>query len=326
LTVGSVTDPRPAGATTNGITTGGNDLYLQTGGLLTIAQNIAVGAGTVELNSAAGATETTGAMTGTNLLLVGTGVYDLQNASNNFVMIAANVTGDVSYIDADDITVGTVSDPRPGGLPTVGVTVASDFYLESLAGSIYLAELTQASGSVQMFAYNSILDRNNEAGDPSDISGFDPASLTTWDIIAGNDSVLVAYNGTVGAALNPIEVQITGALDVYGGGVDPVTGLISVNLVGTLTEPPAPFNIPGAYNGWVPPGLMLWNWRVVGGVPIYMWNTAISQDNIYLTTEPDFFNEVLLKVLLDNWFKPAPAPYKIDDKLRKKIDGLVILK
>src|SRR4030043_340077 len=64
LTVGTVTDPRPAGVPTNGITTGGNDLYLQTGGALAVNQAITAGAGTIELNSGGGATQAA-ATTGT---------------------------------------------------------------------------------------------------------------------------------------------------------------------------------------------------------------------------------------------------------------------
>ncbi|MEW6486100.1 MAG: hypothetical protein AB1423_16055, partial [Pseudomonadota bacterium] len=132
LTVGTVTDPRPAGAPTNGITTGGNDLYLQTGGALAINQAITTGAGTIELNVTAGGATQAAAITGSNLLLMGTGIFDLRNAGNNVTTIAANVTGDIYYNDADTLTVGSVTDPRPAGAPTNGITTGgNDLYLQT---------------------------------------------------------------------------------------------------------------------------------------------------------------------------------------------------
>ncbi|MFA4854449.1 MAG: hypothetical protein WC616_03765 [Candidatus Omnitrophota bacterium] len=107
LTVGTVITST---GTTAGITTGGNDVILNTGNTLTIANDIDAGTGTVTLNpTAGGATETTGKILAANLLLTGGGTFTLNNAFNNVDILAANITGLLTYQDTDALTIGSVS-------------------------------------------------------------------------------------------------------------------------------------------------------------------------------------------------------------------------
>src|SRR4029078_7048588 len=77
LIVGSVT---ANATTTNGITTGGNDVTLTAGGLLTIANNITATAATVDIN-AAGVTEAGGIISSDKLRLQGTGAFTLTGSN-----------------------------------------------------------------------------------------------------------------------------------------------------------------------------------------------------------------------------------------------------
>jgi hypothetical protein len=86
--------------------------------------------GVVGLSTATGTTETVALMAGgsvnqdggaditsTNLLLLGTGGYTLTNSGNDVSTLAANVTNAVSYTDANDLTIGSVTDPRANASP-----------------------------------------------------------------------------------------------------------------------------------------------------------------------------------------------------------------
>ncbi|MCM8806144.1 MAG: filamentous hemagglutinin N-terminal domain-containing protein [Candidatus Omnitrophica bacterium] len=201
--------------------------------------------------------------------------------------------------------------------------------------SPYIAPTLLATNSVELYAIGAIVDRNNEI----DADTNDPSTL---DIQAGGTSVLYSYEGWIGEPYNPIEIAITdGHLYVYAGGLDPQTNLTSVNLTGTIV----PYGIPEAYEGLVPPGLILFNYRVVGGsgqggalVPpgylwagaggelINYWNTSIAQDNMGIANEPGYFYRIMQKVLLGDWFEPEEAPYSIDEALRQIIEGIVLLK
>ncbi|MCM8759813.1 MAG: hypothetical protein NC906_08605, partial [Candidatus Omnitrophica bacterium] len=196
-----------------------------------------------------------------------------------------------------------------------------------------------AQGSVELYATQEIVDRNNEGDENTN----DPATI---DIVAGRDSVLYSEYGWIGEPNNPIEINIDGEypqghLYVYAGGLDPYTLKTSVNLAGYII----PYGIPEAFNGLVPPGLILFNYRVVGGsgddgglLPpgflwagpgielINYWNTSIAQNNIGIANEPGYFGRIMQKVLFETWFEPEEAPYIIDEALRQIIEGIVLVK
>ncbi|MEW6486099.1 MAG: hypothetical protein AB1423_16050, partial [Pseudomonadota bacterium] len=217
LTVGSVTDPRPAGAPTNGITTGGNDLYLQTGGALAINQAIVAGAGTVLLNVTAGGATQTAAITGTNLLLLGTGLFDLQNAGNDVDTIAANITGgDLYFRDTDGLNVGSATDPRPGSPlgTTNGITTGGNDLALLTGNTITINQPINVGAGVVMM--------NTTAGGVNQVAG----------AITGA-SILLIGTGTFNLPLNTNDVDtiaanITGALTYHDA--DGLT-------IGSVTDP-----------------------------------------------------------------------------------------
>src|SRR5438477_153450 len=98
--------------TTRGITSGGNDVKLtvQAGGV-SMAAALATGAGDLTLNVVGPVTQTaTGVITGTGLQLLGSGTVNLDQAANNVVTLAANYSGTISYLDANGLAVGAVTD------------------------------------------------------------------------------------------------------------------------------------------------------------------------------------------------------------------------
>jgi MBG domain (YGX type)/YDG domain len=93
--------------------------------------SIAVGAGTITLNSA-GTILNSGALTGANLVLLGANAnYTLTNSGNAVTTIAAN-TGSLNYSQTGDLTVGTVG-------ATVGVTASGTVKLVSNGGNLIIA-------------------------------------------------------------------------------------------------------------------------------------------------------------------------------------------
>ena len=102
---------------TAGITTGGNNLRLQTGGALTQTASI----------SASG------------LELLGTGPITLTDPANSVATIAANTTGAVSYRDTDALVVGTV-----GG--TAGITTGGNNLQLQTGGALTQTASISASG------------------------------------------------------------------------------------------------------------------------------------------------------------------------------------
>lgn len=246
-----------------------------------------------------------------------------------------DVTGDLTILSAANNGVGSVI-IRNGDIAS-GTNGGAIFLGDGVTA--YAAPTIVATASVELYANQQIVDRNNEA----DADTNDSATL---DIQAGQDSVLYSTYGWIGDPNNPIEILIDGQypeghLFVYAGGLDPQTGLTSVNLTGDII----PYGIPEAYDGLVPPGLILFNYRVVGGsgddgglLPpgflwngpgielMNFWNTSIAQDNIGIANEPGYFGRIMQKVLFGDWFETEEAPYTIDESLRQIIEGIVLVK
>ncbi|OGA22669.1 MAG: hypothetical protein A3I02_12030, partial [Betaproteobacteria bacterium RIFCSPLOWO2_02_FULL_67_26] len=86
--------------------------------------NAGIGTGTVAFSTTAGGvSQNSGAITADKLLLLGTGNFGLAQTANRAGTLAANVTGGVSYSEADAVIVGSVAHPAGlAGGPTTGIT------------------------------------------------------------------------------------------------------------------------------------------------------------------------------------------------------------
>lgn len=95
---------------TSGVTTSNGDVLVSAGGALTIPQSISAGSGTVRLASTGAVTQSGGSITGGSLGVRGGGAITLnQNSNNTGTLAATTSSGNVSYVDADALTIGSVS-------------------------------------------------------------------------------------------------------------------------------------------------------------------------------------------------------------------------
>lgn len=78
---------------------------------------VSSGSNRLTLALSGGTATQTGSISGDALRLTGTGTFTLSNASNDIATLAGNVTGAVSYVDANGFAVGTLTDI---GLTTTG--------------------------------------------------------------------------------------------------------------------------------------------------------------------------------------------------------------
>jgi hypothetical protein len=103
VTVGAVA---VCDGTETGATAGAGTLALAAAGKLTLNADVTRAGGAIRLNGGTSFEQTGGKLTGSTLELLGAG-GTLTSATNNVATIAANVTGAVSYADADSLAIGT---------------------------------------------------------------------------------------------------------------------------------------------------------------------------------------------------------------------------
>lgn len=97
-------------AATSGVTTSNGDVLVSAGGALTIPQSISAGSGTARLASTSSVTQSAGSITAGSLGVRGGGTITLNQATNNAGTFAATTSvGNVAYVDADALTIGSVS-------------------------------------------------------------------------------------------------------------------------------------------------------------------------------------------------------------------------
>jgi filamentous hemagglutinin family protein len=260
LTVGTVLG-------TSGINTNGNAVSLktETGGGGTLAFNSAVGAVSVSditLNADGAVTQTVaGTITASGLELLGAGSYTLTNGSNNVDTLAADTTNDISYTDADALTVGTVQ--GTSGISTSNnVTLnADDAVTQTVAGTITASGLellgagsymlTNVSNNVGILAANTTNDISYTDADGLIVgtvgvgtSGITSNNVTlTAGTITQNSGIisagrLTATSNSFGSLGDRINTDVdTLEVDTIGGGaagvqyIDEADGLASATLV-----------------------------------------------------------------------------------------------
>src|SRR6185503_1778435 len=156
LSVGSVTDTAMSmSVSTTGITSGGFDVKLATtSGALSLEAPVTLGAGDLTLNINGDVSQTSsGGITAAGLQILGTGTVRLDSATNNVTTLAANHSGSISYLDADSLSVGSVTDAAMSmSVSTTGITSGGfDVKLATTSGALAIeAPVTLGAGDLTL--------------------------------------------------------------------------------------------------------------------------------------------------------------------------------
>jgi hypothetical protein len=193
LTAGSVTFQ----STLGGAADLAQSLTISTTGSTTFSGNVGAGSTrltTLDITSGGAVTQGAGtALRGNNLRLAGAGPFTLDQAGNDFVTLAANTTGALSYRDANALTIGTVG-------PTTGIHAATVSI--SAGGTLQVAAGVRGTAAVELTARESAASGDNL----SILSGVTVESDTANVLLqAGDDFHLPAGSlvkaGAVGAMI-----------------------------------------------------------------------------------------------------------------------------
>jgi trimeric autotransporter adhesin len=201
---------------------------------------------------------------------------------------ATATAGGISITEADRVTLNNIV--AGGGNVTISNT-AGDMIINSITASAGGIDLTASAGS--------ILDGNGAAN----------------NLTAVADSNLRALGGVIGLSTDPIEVSINpGLLGVAATGQ---VGGVSVDINGTVL----PSGALTLLNS--PPGEVIFNSRVLNPSPVNLPNlTGIAAElNPQRVNEDNYFTELLLDVLGEDFFKAQPFYCKLDDSLQVKLDS-----
>jgi len=194
---------------------------------------------TLTIDAEDGATQAAGGTILTDeLLLTGSDDFDLQGAANNANTIAANITGALTWTDADGFAIGSVDG-------TDGLTSTTTITLDA-GGSVSQTEAIAADellmlGGIDYVLFNAGNDVNTIAADADDFAfadadGFIIGSINGTDGITANSTITLsagdavtqteAITGTGMALLGGDDYTLTNAandIDTLAGDVDDLT-------------------------------------------------------------------------------------------------------
>ncbi len=219
---------------TVGITTGGNNLTLQTGTTLTLNNKINSGVGDTTLNSGGAVTQGAGnTIVAAGLELLGAGPVTLTDAGNDVGTLAANTTGVISYRDTNGFAIGTVNS-------TNGISTSGNIVTLRAAGAVTQTQAIIASG-LELLGSGSytLANANNNVSTLAasttaavsyrDTDGFSIGTVNSTNGITtgGNNLTLQA-----GAAVTQTQAIVVTGLELLGSG--PFTLTNASNDISTL--------------------------------------------------------------------------------------------
>lgn len=172
-----------------------NDLTITTGGTLAINEQLQTPNTFIQLNAGGAVTESaSGQLVAPNLQLLGAGPYFLNNPANDVGTVAANVTNNVGYTDANDLVIGTVNG-------TVGVaSAAHSVNVQTVAGDLTVNN-NVAAGTVANLISGSTI------GSPDHILTNNAAITGASATLAGDRMALDSGTINVGAGIADLTVS-----------------------------------------------------------------------------------------------------------------------
>jgi len=201
----------------------------------------------------------------------------------NTLTASVSGTGDITIDEVDGIDLESVS------------TGDGDIAITAKGGDIILSGLVRGNnGSVYLYALGGSIIDNNTTG---------------YDIIADKTSELYAGNGTIGIEqganwFDPLEVNITGDLYVYASDEN---HLVSIGIDGIVQ----PRDVLLCYPNLTPPGLILFNGRMNGGMRSNQWFRAVSPSIQYIGVEKGVYSDILLQLIQDKYFQPEESYWEM---------------
>lgn len=130
---------------TETVNSGGANLILNSGALMTLAGNLTAGAGSITLNaSSTGINQTAGAVTGFGLEITGSGSFILNLAGNDVDVIAVLIASDLTFRDSDALTVGGVGS-------TTGINTNNGNLRLNVGGLLTLVENVNVGTAMAIF-------------------------------------------------------------------------------------------------------------------------------------------------------------------------------
>ncbi len=217
LTIGSVTTF--AGATT-GLDTNGTEAVIQTGGTLTIDDDVDVGGANLELNTADATTQVAGdTITAGGLRLVGTGPYTLDDGGNDVDVIAAEVDDPISFRDANDVAVGTITTSKG---TTTGITTTDDDTIIRTGTTLSIDDdVSLGAGDLEL---NSGAGTTQVAGDTIAAGGLQLLGTGPYTLDDGGNNVdRIAANTGDGATYTDSDDLIVGSVTTATGTTNGIT-------------------------------------------------------------------------------------------------------
>jgi filamentous hemagglutinin family protein len=201
LTLDTVTSTALA-LTVTGFTTGNGDGIIRTGNTLTLNKATNLGTGNLTLKSGGGVTQNAnGQIIAKGLGLQGSSNFILNNSNNNIDVFAAQVTGDVSLVNSDTVTVNKVtSTVTLDTLTTTAVTATGTIFIQTKTGNIVLNEsVSSSSGNITLVAEDNFIN-NVGAGALSAPNGkwlvyaTSPAgNVNGWPVLGGSEQFNTTY-------------------------------------------------------------------------------------------------------------------------------------
>jgi hypothetical protein len=298
----------------NNVTTANGTVTLNAAGG-NLAINAVTATGDVTLSTTTSGDITLGSVTSPNTVTITSagGITDTNGAANNINANTATLTASANIGTSGDpieTSVGTLNGTATAGGIYINETDAvtlnnivaggGNVTISNTTGDMIINSITATAGGIDLTASaGSILDGNGAAN----------------NLTAVADSNLRAWGGVIGLSTDPIEVNINpGMLGVAATGQ---VGGVSVDINGTVL----PANALTLLNS--PPGEVIFNSRVLNPSPINLPNlTGIASElNPQRVNEEDYFTELLIDVLGEDFFKAQPPHCALDDSLPEKLDS-----
>ncbi|RTL49257.1 MAG: hypothetical protein EKK46_14590, partial [Rhodocyclaceae bacterium] len=211
LTVGT------AGGTSGVVSTGG-DIALQSGGAMTLSQNVTAGAGGVTLTAGGGASQSGGAITGASLAVAGAGTFTLSSSSNDVTNLYGNLSGALNFRDANALVIGNAGGTTglnlngntltltTGGAISQTATLSVNYFELDSQGSGSTVDLSNTGNSIGHIGAETRGDftlANSSANLYTDVVGFKSGIKTNdHNFTLTNTNTLWLGNGSNNGSIN----------------------------------------------------------------------------------------------------------------------------